>query len=286
MISVVRPQRRLLHDAGLRALTSPPALRRIAAARALFVWSYSARSTAAGASAGTSIVDDEISSLTTSAVIGGGADGWARVARDRGVMHARMGFDTDRLVREFVTLRLVIRDILADGRVAPHDAGSPLADLIDAAIAESVRAYVTACKDEARRVHAENIGFLTHELRISWLLYRPLRTWSAPLSHLHAVARSMRSNRAIDASRSSSWLGLTVARRAIWRREARSTPSPSAVVAVTSGSSSRDADCPLREPRMRLSVSPKGGSNEHPRSIPQWPTRRDPLELGSDAYLR
>jgi signal transduction histidine kinase len=77
----------------------------------------------------------------------------------------RNGFDIAQLIREFVTLRHVIRDVAREHGAVDDSADAMLADLIDAAIAESVRAYIEARDREVRRAQANNIGFLTHELR-------------------------------------------------------------------------------------------------------------------------
>lgn len=94
-----------------------------------------------------------------------GAAGWARVAREHGITRVKIGFDIDQLIREFVMLRHVIRDVAAECGLTCDHVDAPLADLIEAAIAESVRAYVEVRDFEARRAEARNIGFLTHELR-------------------------------------------------------------------------------------------------------------------------
>ncbi len=94
-----------------------------------------------------------------------GTESWARIAREHGTTRVRIGFDIDQLIREFVILRQTLRDVARAHGVAVEAADGMLADLIDDAIAESVRAYVAARDQEARRVQAEHIGFLTHELR-------------------------------------------------------------------------------------------------------------------------
>ena len=54
----------------------------------------------------------------------------------------------------------MIREVAREHGVPTAAAEAMLADLIDAAIAEAVRAY-EARDHETRRVQAENIGFLT-----------------------------------------------------------------------------------------------------------------------------
>jgi signal transduction histidine kinase len=90
---------------------------------------------------------------------------WQKVAREHGVTRVRIGFDIGQLVREFVVLRHVIRDVSLERGHAPGAHEAVLADILDAAIVEAVRAYVHARDHEARRKQAEHIGFLTHELR-------------------------------------------------------------------------------------------------------------------------
>jgi signal transduction histidine kinase len=94
-----------------------------------------------------------------------GTASWVRVARDHGVTRVRVGFDIEQLIQEFVILRKVIEEVGRDHDGLTATAASTLADLIDAAIAKSVSAYVEARDFEARRQQAENVGFLVHELR-------------------------------------------------------------------------------------------------------------------------
>jgi signal transduction histidine kinase len=96
---------------------------------------------------------------------GGRRAAWERVAREHGVTRVRIGFDISQLVHEFIVLRQVIRDVVAEQAQPPPDVEAVLADLLDAAIASSVQSYVDARDYEARRRQAENIGFITHELR-------------------------------------------------------------------------------------------------------------------------
>ena len=89
---------------------------------------------------------------------------WADVAREHGITRVRIGFDIGQLVHEFVVLRRVI------GRVADRDpdradAKELVSEIVEAAIAVAVQAYVDARDTEARRTQAESVAFLTHELR-------------------------------------------------------------------------------------------------------------------------
>jgi len=94
-----------------------------------------------------------------------GSSGWVRVAREHGITRVRVGFDIEQLVQEFVILRKVIEELGREGGALTGEAAARLADLIDAAIAKSVSAYVEARDFAARRQQAENVGFLVHELR-------------------------------------------------------------------------------------------------------------------------
>ncbi len=94
-----------------------------------------------------------------------GRAAWSNVAREHGVTRVRIGFDINQLVHEFVVLRQVISEHARQCHCEAEGAQPLLADLLDAAIAASVQAYVDARDYDARRKQAENIGFVTHELR-------------------------------------------------------------------------------------------------------------------------
>jgi signal transduction histidine kinase len=94
-----------------------------------------------------------------------GAASWARLAREHGITCVRIGFDIDQLIRELIALRLELRGLAREHGLSSDGVEASLADLTDAAITESVRAYIATRDNEARRRQAENIGFLTHELR-------------------------------------------------------------------------------------------------------------------------
>src|SRR5690606_18427560 len=96
---------------------------------------------------------------------GDGSAIWSRIAREHGITRVRIGFDIDQLIHEFVVLRHVIRAVATEHGLPAIAAEASLADLIDAAISEAVRAYVGARDHDARRAQAENVGFITHELR-------------------------------------------------------------------------------------------------------------------------
>jgi signal transduction histidine kinase len=110
--------------------------------------------------------------LALTKVLGSGAhplerraeSAWSRVARDHGITRVRIGFDISQLVHEFIVLRRTIQEVAReeDPSLGPEDL---LAELLEAAIAIAVQAYVDARDFESRRAQAANIGFLTHELR-------------------------------------------------------------------------------------------------------------------------
>jgi signal transduction histidine kinase len=110
--------------------------------------------------------------LELTKVLGNGADplehraesAWARVARDHGITRVRIGFDIGQLVHEFIVLRRTIQEVVHEEDPALGPAHL-LAELLEAAIAVAVQAYVDARDFESRRVQATNVGFLTHELR-------------------------------------------------------------------------------------------------------------------------
>jgi signal transduction histidine kinase len=110
--------------------------------------------------------------LELTKVLGNGTDpfehraesAWARVARDHGITRVRIGFDISQLVHEFIVLRRTIQEVVReeDPSLGPEDL---LAELLEAAVAIAVQAYVDARDFESRRAQAANVGFLTHELR-------------------------------------------------------------------------------------------------------------------------
>jgi len=121
----------------------------------------------------------------------GGTDAWKRVAKEHALTRVRLGFDIDQLVHEFVILRRVTQQIAID----PSDGLQIvlLADLIDAAIATSVKSYVDSRDYRTRQQEEEHLGFLTHELR------NPLTTASLAASQLRKdVGLNPRSVRVLD----------------------------------------------------------------------------------------
>jgi signal transduction histidine kinase len=90
---------------------------------------------------------------------------WSDVARAHGVTRVRLGFDISQLVHEFVVLRATIREVAREHGIRAWSPDAVLTDALDAAISQSVQAYVEARNYEVRRQQAETIAFLTHELR-------------------------------------------------------------------------------------------------------------------------
>ncbi len=105
-----------------------------------------------------------------------GTDAWKRVAKEHAVTRVRLGFDIGHLVYEFVTLRQVAQQIAIDSSDGLQLV--MLADLVDAAIATSVKSYVESRDYRTRQQEEEHVGFLTHELR------NPLTTASLAASQL------------------------------------------------------------------------------------------------------
>jgi signal transduction histidine kinase len=69
------------------------------------------------------------------------------------------------LVHEFIVLRRIIEEVVREEDPSLEWAGGLVAELLEAAVAVAVQAYVDARDFESRRAQAANIGFLTHELR-------------------------------------------------------------------------------------------------------------------------
>jgi signal transduction histidine kinase len=113
----------------------------------------------------------------------GSRSAWSRVAGEHGVTRVRLGFDISQLIQEFILLRRVIREVATEHGVPGQAANSILADILDAAIMVSVQAYVDARDFQMRATQAQNIGFLTHELR------NPLQTAVLAAGRLRASAQ-------------------------------------------------------------------------------------------------
>jgi signal transduction histidine kinase len=91
---------------------------------------------------------------------------WSDVAREHALARVRLGFDIEQLVREFILLRRTMVDVAREEGLITNDRqGDRLADMVDAAIATSVKSYIESRDLAMRRTQAEHVGFLTHELR-------------------------------------------------------------------------------------------------------------------------
>jgi signal transduction histidine kinase len=95
---------------------------------------------------------------------GRASSAWSDVAREHGITRVRIGFDISQLIHEFVVLRRVIGEVV-DRELDLAPAKELVSEIVEAAIAVAVKAYVDARDIDARRKQAESIAFLTHELR-------------------------------------------------------------------------------------------------------------------------
>jgi signal transduction histidine kinase len=103
---------------------------------------------------------------TSGTVEQGGAAAWAVIAREHAVTRVRLGFDIEQLVHEFIVLRQILFDVAREeGLLDEERHMSRLADLVESAVATAVKSYVDSRDYTARRLEAEHVGFITHELR-------------------------------------------------------------------------------------------------------------------------
>ncbi|MBI3543505.1 MAG: sensor histidine kinase [Deltaproteobacteria bacterium] len=108
-----------------------------------------------------------------------GAAVWGDVAREHAITRVRLGFDVAQLVHEFVLLRRVLVEFARMDELIPEGLqADSLTELIEAAISVAVHSYVESRDYEFRKLEAEHIGFLTHELR------NPLATVSMAAAEL------------------------------------------------------------------------------------------------------
>ncbi len=113
-----------------------------------------------------------------------GAEAWSGVAREHAVTHVQLGFDIAQLLHEFIVLRQILFDVVAEeGLSADPRHTRELANLVESAMAVAVESYVASRDFAARRMEAEHIGFITHELR------NPLTTAELMASKLRAELR-------------------------------------------------------------------------------------------------
>jgi signal transduction histidine kinase len=127
---------------------------------------------------------------------------WSKVASEHGITRVRIGFNINQLIHEFIILRQVIRETVEEQGSVVEGPEAVLADTLDAAIAAAVSAYVDARDYDARKKHAENIGFLTHELRnplsTAMLSASQIRRHAAP-EHLPLLDALDRSHKTLSA---------------------------------------------------------------------------------------
>jgi signal transduction histidine kinase len=90
---------------------------------------------------------------------------WHDVASEHALTRIRLGFDVTQLVREIVALRRVTAHILREEGLLTTGGIELLIALVDEAMAASIQSYVDWRDYDARRVEAEHIGFITHELK-------------------------------------------------------------------------------------------------------------------------
>jgi signal transduction histidine kinase len=90
---------------------------------------------------------------------------WTDIAREHALTRVRLGFDVTQLVKEIIVLRRQTARIVRDEGLLDEGAIQVLVDLIDAAMTASIQSYVDFRDYAARRVEAEHIGFVTHELK-------------------------------------------------------------------------------------------------------------------------
>jgi signal transduction histidine kinase len=112
-----------------------------------------------------------------------GSAAWVDVAREHAVTRVHLGFDVKQLVHEFAVLRRVIVAILRETGELHVEPLESISELIESAVAEAVDSYVRARDYESRRVEAEHIGFIAHELR------SPLTTAQLVVGQLRSDAK-------------------------------------------------------------------------------------------------
>lgn len=120
-----------------------------------------------------------------------GAAAWKALSGKHALTRVSAGFDLDGLLNEFVTLRKAItfeidagrsRDAAArtgNGKMTTRQLDM-VSDLIDAALREAINSYVDHRDYQVRQLRADQIGFVTHELR------NPLTTAMVGASRLRA----------------------------------------------------------------------------------------------------
>lgn len=87
-------------------------------------------------------------------------------AREHVRSRIRMGFDIEHLVRELSLLRRTVLQVLRDdGIEVTGDSVEAITQIFEIAMAASMKSFVDMREDEVRKVQAQQVGFVAHELR-------------------------------------------------------------------------------------------------------------------------
>jgi signal transduction histidine kinase len=107
-----------------------------------------------------------------------GSSTWGDIASEHALTRVQLGFDVTQLTHELAQLRRETYGVLKEEGLAHLAHAERLLALIDDAMAATLQSYVDFRDYETRRVEAEHIGFLTHELK------SPLAAASLAVEHL------------------------------------------------------------------------------------------------------
>jgi hypothetical protein len=113
-------------------------------------------------------------------LVDAGASAWADVAQEHAITRVRLGFNVSQLFHELVVLRRVMMEALWETTRCDEVLVEAVTELVEVAIAASLKSYVDSRDFAMHRVEAEHIGFLTHELK------NPLGAASLAASQLRA----------------------------------------------------------------------------------------------------
>ena len=121
----------------------------------------------------------------------GGADevdgaAWRMAVQEHAVTRASLHLDVRQVVHEFIVLRQVLSAVAVEKGAT--ECTPVIASAVEAAIELSVQTYVEAREEEARRLQAASVGFLTHELR------SPLNTAILAAEEIRGVSGGEHSN--------------------------------------------------------------------------------------------
>lgn len=109
---------------------------------------------------------------------------WERVAEEHAVTRVQQGFDVDAVFKEFVLLRKVIYAVATEAGLGGVQTLELVTDSVDAAIEASVRRYMESRDMDGRRVEAQHVAFVAHELR------NPLGTAALGLLQLREMSEA------------------------------------------------------------------------------------------------